>query len=241
MQRRQHPRPNYPAAVFVALRQGFSALGVALSGLIAAAIAGQFYAAAATSEAAIGRFSMGDLSGWQEHSFAGRTQYTLAADGAGRALRATAIGSASVLCRETDIDLAATPIAEWRWRLDRAPIRGDERSRGGDDQGLRVSFLHRDGILPGSVIAIQYVWSQSEAEGAFWPNAFSPEAYQLAAESGPARPGDWVAEKRDLRADFRRIFNRDIDRVDGVCVMTDGDQTGALVEGWYGDISVTRP
>lgn len=213
----------------------------AFAALFAATVGGRFYAAAATSEAAIGRFSMGDLSGWQEHSFAGRTQYRLAADGAGQALHATAMGSASVLCRETDIDLAATPIAEWRWRLDRAPIRGDERSRDGDDQGLRVSFLHRDGILPGSVIAIQYVWSQSEAEGAFWPNAFSPEAYQLAAESGPARPGDWVAEKRDLRADFRRIFNREIDRVDGVCVMTDGDQTGALVEGWYGDISVTRP
>ncbi len=189
----------------------------------------------------LARFSAGDLSGWEEHSFAGHTRYRLEPDGAGVALRAQAAGSASVLCREVTVDLAALPVAQWRWRLDRAPIRGNERSRDGDDQGLRVSFLHRDGILPGSVIAIQYVWSQSEAEGTAWPNAFSPEAYQLAAESGPARPGDWVAERRNLREDFRRIFNRDIDRVDAVCVMTDGDQTGALVEGWYGDISVTRP
>ncbi len=199
------------------------------------------YAEAAVTEAALARFSAGDLAGWDEHSFAGRTRYRLERDGAATALHATASGTASVLCRETEIDLASLPVAVWRWRLDRAPVRGDERSRAGDDQGLRVSFLHRDGLLPGSVIAIQYVWSQSETEGTAWPNAFSPEAYQLAVESGPARPGDWVAERRNLRADFRRIFNRDIDRVDAVCVMTDGDQTGGLVEGWYGDIGMTRP
>lgn len=187
----------------------------------------------------MGRFSSGDLTGWEEHSFAGNTRYTLVDGGGGTALRAVAAGSASVLCREVAVDLSQLPIANWRWRLERAPIRADERGKAGDDQGLRLSFVHRDGLLLTSTIAIQYVWSQSEALGAAWPNPFNTEARQVAAERGPARPGEWVAEKHNLRDDFRRSFGRDIDRIDAVCLMSDGDQTGALVEGWYGDITMT--
>lgn len=210
-----------------------------LAGLAVAALGG--YAWAAGSDAALGRFSSGDLTGWRAHSFKGETKYTLADGGvdAGTALHAVAAGSASVLCREVEIDLSRLPVANWRWRLDRAPIRADERSRDGDDQGLRLSFLHREGVLLTSTIAIQYVWSQNEPVGAGWANPFNPEAHQVAAESGPARPGEWVAERRNLREDFKRSFDRDIDRIDAVCVMSDGDQTGALVEAWFGDITLT--
>jgi hypothetical protein len=122
--------------------------------------------------------------------------------------------------------------------LDRAPPRSDERGRESDDQGLRVSFLYRSGTTQDSILAIQYVWSQNEPQGARWVNAFVPNAVQVAARSGPARPGDWEFELRDLQADFRAAFGRDVDRVDAICLMTDGDQTGALVEGWYGDITL---
>jgi hypothetical protein len=114
----------------------------------------------------------------------------------------------------------------------------DERGPAGDDQGLRLSFLHRGGTTLQSILAIQYVWSQNEPPGATWANAFVPNAHEVAARSGPAKPGTWQVEQRDLAADFRAAFGTDIDRVDAVCIMTDGDQTGALVEGWYGDITL---
>lgn len=237
-QRRQHPAISPHRTLPPRCRGAATALSWVF-GLIVA-IAG-WYAWAAVAEAALGQFSSGDLSGWEEYSFAGNTRYTLADGGAGTALRAVAAGSASVLCREVAVDLSQLPIANWRWRLERAPPRLDERGKAGDDQGLRVSFVRRAGWLPGSAIAIQYVWSQNEPAGAVWPNAFNAEARQVAAESGPARPGEWVAERRNLRDDFRRSFGRDIDRIDAVCVMSDGDQTGALVEGWYGDITMTGP
>ena len=73
---------------------------------------------------------------------------------------------------------------------------------------------------------------------ALGPNTFVANAYQIVARSGPAQPGRWQGEQRNLGADFERAFGRTIDRVDAICLMTDGDQTGALVEGWYGDITV---
>jgi hypothetical protein len=180
--------------------------------------------------------SPADLGGWQEQSFVGQTLYRAEDGGQGQALHATANGTASGLCHSVEIDLRTLPLAQWRWRLDRVPPRSDERGRLGDDQGLRVSFLHRGGTTVGSILAVQYIWSQNEPVGATWANAFVPNAREVVARSGPALPGRWQAEQRDLEADFHTAFGQDIDRVDAVCIMTDGDQTGALVEGWYGDI-----
>jgi hypothetical protein len=201
------------------------------------------YGRAAFSDAMT--ISPGDLGDWRERSFLGRTRYE-ARDGA---LRAVAEGSASALCQTVPIDLKNQPIARWTWRLEIVPERTKERAQAGDDQGLRLTFLHRPAETMGeasetmeSTIAIQYVWSQNEPVDAqieaMGPNAFVADAYQIVARSGPAQPGRWQSEQRDLRADFQRAFGRAIDRVDAICLMTDGDQTGALVEGWYGDITV---
>lgn len=181
--------------------------------------------------------SPAELQDWQETSFAGRTDYRVEEGGRGPALHATANGSASGLCREVQIDLRSLPVLRWHWRLERAPSRTDERAKAGDDQGLRLTFLHQGGTGGDSILALQYVWSQTEPANARWANAFVANARQVAVRSGPAQPGSWQAERRDLRSDFRVAFGGDVDRVDAICLMTDGDQTGALVEGWYGDIT----
>jgi hypothetical protein len=60
-------------------------------------------------------------------------------------------------------------------------------------------------------------------------------AYELVARSGPATPGEWHIEQRDLSADFRTALGA---RSTGSTPLADGDQTGALVEGWYCDITL---
>jgi len=216
----------------ILLKTGWFPPVLALSALICGPAA---YSDSAPAEVMV---SPADLGSWQEQAFVGHTLYQAEEGGQGPALRAMADASASALCRTVQFDLRTLPIARWKWRLDRPPPRTDERGRAGDDQGLRVSFLHRGGTTPDSILAIQYVWSQTEPKGSAWANAFVPNAHEVAARSGPALPGEWEAERRDLRADFRTAFGQDIDRIDAVCVMTDGDQTGALVEGWYGDITL---
>ena len=178
------------------------------------------------------------LATWQERSFSGHTRYRAEDRGAGQALHAIAAGTASGLCQAVQIDLNAQPVVRWQWRLDRAPGPRDERTREGDDQGLRLSFLYQSVMNSDSILAVQYVWSQSEPVNAGWINAYVANAYELVVRSGPAAPGAWHTEERDLGADFRTAFGRVVDRIDAICLMTDGDQTGALVEGWYGDITL---
>jgi Protein of unknown function (DUF3047) len=206
-------------------------------GMLATLVYGGADAADAGNDATA-TVSPADLAGGQEMVFAGRTLYRVQEEGDVRALHATAAGSASGLCRAVQLDLTALPIVRWTWRLDRAPTRTDERSRAGDDQGLRLSFLHQAGAGQDSILAVQYIWSQNEPVGAGWPNPFAAHAHQVVARSGPAQRGAWQVEQRDLAADFRAAFGRGVDRIDAICVMTDGDQTGALVEAWYGEITL---
>ena len=61
-------------------------------------------------------------------------------------------------------------------------------------------------------------------------------AYEPVVRSGPAAPGEWHTEQATSAPISPGL--RGAGRVDAMCLMTDGDRTGALVEGWYGDITL---
>jgi len=51
--------------------------------------------------------------------------------------------------------------------------------------------------------------------------------------------GQWVAEERDLLADYRLMFGTDPQAANAIAIMTDTDNTGENVEAWYGEISLS--
>jgi hypothetical protein len=85
--------------------------------------------------------------------------------------------------------------------------------------------------------SLVYVWSSNQPKGSTWDNAFTDNAKVIALESGDADAGRWIREKRDVRADFRRLFGDDVDTLDAVAIMTDTDNSGQSATAWYGDIS----
>lgn len=186
----------------------------------------------------VARFSAGELHGWRETAFVGKTVYRFASpdDSGSLALKAEARASASGYCRDIEIDLRRTPLVDWSWRLDEGPAGLDERKKSGDDHPLRIYFVHRAGFFGSASRAVEYVWSLGEPAGAVWPNPYAGEVMQLAVDSGPGEAGSMQHRARDLREDFRKMWGLDVDRIDTVCFMTDSDQSGAVSKGWYGDI-----
>jgi hypothetical protein len=180
----------------------------------------------------VGRFSAGELDDWREKSFAGHTAYALR-DGA---LCADSRASGSGRYREIRIDLERTPWLHWSWRLGRELAPGDERSKPGDDYAARVYVVFSGGALFWRTRAINYVWSAGQPVGATWPNAFTANAQMVAAESGNARRGEWVEERHDVRADYRRLFGEEATHADAVAIMTDTDNGGGAAAACYGDI-----
>jgi len=184
----------------------------------------------------VGRFSEGDLDGWTQRQFAGETQYRLQSDGRHVALHARSQATASGLYRELKVDLAASPVLHWSWRIDR-PVDGtSERSRAGDDYSARVYVVFARGPLPWQMRAVNYVWSSREPAGSVWPNAFTSNAWMVAVRSGSGDAGHWQNEARDVLSDYRRLFGEDPPEASAVAIMTDTDNTRLAAEAWYGDI-----
>jgi hypothetical protein len=187
----------------------------------------------------VGRFSNGDLSSWQKKSFKGETRYTFDDTSGQRALLANSQGAASGLYREIQVDLNRTPWLNWSWRVDKVLQGIDERDKTGDDYPARVYVVVSGGSAFWKTRSLVYVWSSQQPLGATWNNAFTDNARVMALRSGTQDAGRWVSEKRDIRADFQRLFGDTIDTIAAVALMTDTDNSGQQATAWYGDIFFT--
>lgn len=181
----------------------------------------------------------GDLGGWEEKVFNGRTRYERVRRDGRQVVRATSRGSASGMVRRLRIDLEKTPILDWTWRVE-ATLGGiDERTREGDDYAARVYVIRSHPLFLWKTRAVNYVWASARDEGETWPNAYTDSARHVALRTGDALAGQWVRERRDVRADFRALFGEEVRHVDAVAIMTDTDDTGAAATAWYADIAFT--
>lgn len=213
-------------------RQPTRAIG---SRLVSAAALSLVCALAASAERVdIGVFAPGALSDWQPKSFQGETEYRLTGSGDVRALSATCDGTGSALARRLPVDLKATPILHWQWRVDGVHEGLNEQDKAGDDFAARVYVIHDGGVLKWRSRAINYVWAGNTERGRHWPNPFTDKAMMIAVETGaPADIDAWVDESRDVRADFKRFYNLDLDTLDAVAIMTDCDNAGGSASAAY--------
>ena len=185
---------------------------------------------------ALGRFSAGITEGWQTREFEGETSYRIMKLDGRRVLEGDSVSSASSFYLEREIDLAARPVLEWSWRIVGIPAVADERSRVGDDFAARLYVVAPGEGLIGLPIAISYVWAGQATAGESWPNPFTPRVMMLALDSGNQNVGAWRTHRRNVQADFLRLFGREVERLEGIAIMTDSDNSGLRARAWYGDI-----
>jgi len=183
-------------------------------------------------------FSPAEMMEWDQRSFSGETSYRLARVDGRQAVHAVCDeGAASALYTRTEIDLRETPVIEWSWRVKETFSGIDERTRSGDDFAARIYLVDERSILRWRTVALNYVWASEEPRGADWPNPYTARVHMLAVRSGPpAEPGQWVTHRRNVRDDFEQFHGRELDRLNGLAIMTDCDDVGEPVEAWYGAV-----
>lgn len=191
---------------------------------------------AATTRIDIARFSLGEMQGWEPKVFKGETDYTFLAEPDKKVLQAKSHNSASGLFREVAIDLNKTPYLNWSWKTAQVFDGINEQTKEGDDYPARVYVVFSGGLFFWNTKAINYVWSSNQPVGTTWPNAYTANARMIAVESGSGHVGKWILEKRNVRNDFRDLFNEDPGLIDAVAIMTDTDNSGLRATAWYGDI-----
>jgi hypothetical protein len=191
----------------------------------------------ADSTLIIGEFSRNRLDGWEHKTFKSETRYQLQTLDGVTVLKAESHDAGSGLFKEQHIDLDKTPILNWSWRVSNRLNGLNEQSKSGDDYAARVYVVVKGGLAFWQTKAINYVWSSNTAKDTVWPNAFAGDHAMMLALRGPEAPlNNWHSEKRNVRADLRKLFGEDLHSIDAVALMTDTDNSNVQVSAYYGDI-----
>ncbi len=214
---------------------------------------GLVFLALATPAAAVDPVSFGPgLSGqgWEELTFFGRDPAEFAATGP-HALQIRTDGGVSVIWRRLPASHAAATGAEWRWRVDRGVPPTDLSRKTEDDRDIALYFVFADDAAAvekpprslraalGRGRALIYVWGGDGPAGSIVTSPHLGERGKLLIQrpAGSAN-GTWRNEGVDLRADFRRAFDRDPGPLVGLAVSSDSDDTGSLTEASIADIVI---
>jgi hypothetical protein len=188
----------------------------------------------------IGHFSQNNYENWDKKVFAGESQYQLVQLDDQIVLKAQARNSASGLVKKVRVDLRQTPFLNWSWRVETPHPFLDERSKQGDDYAARVYIVVDGGLMFWKTIALNYVWSSSQAIGSSWSSAYAGKNVKLVAlRSKEHRLSKWYTEKQNVYKDFKHLFHKSITHIDGVAIMTDSDNSGGEAIAYYGDIFFT--
>lgn len=198
--------------------------------------------------------------GWKPLEFPKISQHTVysvvQADDS-TAFKAEADCSASAMyVPAAAIDLTATPVLRWRWKLERGIEVADERAKAGDDFAARVyvmfrfdptqaSWLQRathalgrrlyGDIVPGN--AVNYVWSSRAAVGSSWKSPYTDASQMIVKRTGAA--DGWIESEADIAADYRASFGHKPPPMLSVAVMSDTDNTCQTAVAYFADFRFT--
>lgn len=188
-----------------------------------------------------GNFSAGSTEGWKTAGFDDipASQYELVTVDGKQVIRGRCKNSASVFGFDTPIDLNATPIMHWSWRVDKVYSGLNEKTKAGDDYVARVYAIIDGGILKWRTRAINYVWASSAALGKPFANPYRDELMMVPMRTGTREAGRWHEESRNVQADFRKFYDRAAEQIDGIALMTDCDNHDGRGEAYFGDIYFT--
>ena len=184
------------------------------------------------------------------------TQYKLIEDEGGKALHATAEGSASLYGAAFQPARPASAWLRWSWKTDALVPRADNADRYREDAPLRVVVAF-DGdasklpfgertqrklaqTLTGRAppyAALMYIWGNHEAPGTIIASAHTQQIKMMVVQSGADGLGQWHHLRRNLREDYFRAFGKPAGPVVALAVMTDTDNTGEKATGLYADFA----
>lgn len=169
---------------------------------------------------------------WKERRIEGRTSYRI--DGAEQpaAIRADTLGGASALVLERRFDLARTPYLHWSWKT-RGYFRDlDERRLEQMDFPLRVNASVSTGFGFWNVWTLSYVVAGNLAVGEAFAHPRNDRTVMVVVANRRAPTHTWHHQRVDLRRDFSRYLDIEVDHVDALSILVDNDSAGQDTTTW---------
>jgi hypothetical protein len=222
-------------------------------------------AADATAIAAFSTAAPGNApAGWKFTTLPNKapTKFTVVDVGGERVLKVESDESYGNLVHAMRASVSSKGVLAWRWRVDKLIDGAELKVKSGEDAAAKVcvsfgfdsaklSFSERAKLSLGSATTgeavptqtLCYVWDNKLPVETGFPSAFTSRLRFLVIQTGSAKLGQWMTERRDLTADYEKLFGDEsggkMPEVTGVMVGADSDNTHGHGLAFVGDITLT--
>ena len=154
-----------------------------------------------------------------------KTVYSVGSNENGNFLKAVADNAASGLGKEVKIDLNKTPIINITWKVEKDLSGIKEDTKKGNDFAARVFAVKKTGATPLSNRAINYVFSSNSDIGLNWPSPYTKKSIDYVLSTTKENLNEWVTVKANVKDDFKKFHNLDVNELDGLAIMSDTDNS----------------
>ena len=165
-----------------------------------------------------------------------KTIYTVGSNDNGNFLKAIANNGASGLGKEVKIDLNKTPFINISWKIEKDLLGIKEDTKKGHDFAARVFAVKKTGATPLSNRAINYVFSSNNEIGKNWSSPYTKKSVDNVLASTKDNLNEWVTVKANVKEDFKKFHNLDINELDGLAIMSDTDNSKMKAIAYYQNI-----
>jgi len=165
-----------------------------------------------------------------------KTLYSLGENENGNFLRAEANNSASGLGKEIEINLNKTPFLNITWKIEKDLKGITENSKKGHDYAARVFVVKKTGATPLSNRAMNYVFSSNRDINTYHPSPFTKKSIDYALSTTKENFNEWVTVKVNVKEHFKKFHDLDLDKINGVVIMSDTDNSKLSSLAYYQNI-----
>ena len=165
-----------------------------------------------------------------------KTNYSVGSNENGNFLKAEAENAASGLGKEIKIDLNATPYINITWKVEKDLKGIKENTKKGHDFAGRVFVIKKTGATPLSNRAVNYVFSSNNNVGENWRSPYTKKSIDNVLSTTKKNLNEWVTVKANVKEDFKKFHDLDVNELDGVAIMTDTDNSKMRAVIYYQNI-----
>ncbi len=164
------------------------------------------------------------------------TVYTVGSNENGNFLKAVADNAASGLGKEIKIDLNKTPYINITWKIEKDLSGIKENTKKGHDFAARVFAVKKIGATPLSNRAINYVFSSNNEIGFSSPSPYTKKSIDNVLASTKNNLNEWITVKANVKEDFKRFHDLNVNELDGLAIMSDTDNSKMTAIAYFQNI-----
>ena len=154
-----------------------------------------------------------------------KTLYSVGSDENSNFLKAVADNSASGLGKKVNINLNKTPIINITWKVEKDLAGIKENTKKAHDYAARVFVIKKTGATILSNRPINYVFSSNNEVGFNSPSPYTKKSIDYVLSTTKDSLNEWITVKSNVKEDFKKFHNLDVDQLDGLAIMADTDNS----------------